>query len=166
MKRTSRIIMGIDPGIASCGYGLIRESRGNLESVVFGCIQTKPRVEFSSRLKIIHNSLKRLINKYQPDLMAVEEIFFCKNVKTALNVGQAKGVILLTTIQSKVPLQEFTPLQVKQALTGYGRADKMQIRKMVQCILKLPELPKSDDAADALAIAICAANTKEYKLGA
>ncbi|MFH1232760.1 MAG: crossover junction endodeoxyribonuclease RuvC, partial [Patescibacteria group bacterium] len=116
------------------------------------------KLDLADRLEIINLELTKIIKKYKPNLIAIEELFFCKNVKTALVVGQARGVMLLTAKQNKVPTVEFTPLQVKQAVSTYGRADKNQVKKMVKLLLNLKELPKSDDAADALAIAICASN--------
>lgn len=155
----AKIILGIDPGVATTGFGVIKKTGGCLQVVDFGCIKTKPQTSFSKRLEEIHQQLKKLIRKYQPSIISVEDLFFCKNVKTALAVGQARGVVLLTAMQSKLPIYEYTPLQVKQAITSYGRADKLQIQNMVKVILKLTELPKPDDAADALAIAICCANS-------
>lgn len=153
------VILGIDPGFAITGYGIIARRKNNdLRLIDYGCILTKSNAGFSKRLEIIHVDLKKVIKKYNPSKIAVEELFFCKNVKTALLVGHARGVILLTAMEEKIPLVELTPLQVKQGLTGYGKADKKQIQKMVQIILKTKQLPKPDDAADALAIAITAAN--------
>lgn len=161
IKSTSQIILGIDPGIATTGYGIISKDAGKIQSISFGCILTPAGQNFIIRLEKIHEELTKIIKEYQPTAMAVEELFFCKNVKTALNVGQARGVILLTAVENKLPLYEFTPLEVKQAITGYGRADKKQIQKMVKIILNLKEIPRPDDAADALAIAICGANSQK-----
>lgn len=160
---TNKIILGIDPGIAKTGYGLISQTREQLEVITYGCLTTQTGIELPERIKQIFQALDRLIKKYRPIEVVVEEIFFCKNVKTALKVGQARGAVLLVAMLNELQIREFTPLQVKQALTGYGRADKLQIQKMVQTILRLEKLPKPDDAADALAIAICAAHTE--KLG-
>lgn len=153
------VILGIDPGLATTGYGLLKKEGGNIAFIDYGVISTPAKMEFSFRLKLISEDLKKLIKKYNPAAVSVEKLFFCKNVKTALDVGQARGVILLEAINHALPIYEFTPLQVKQAVSGYGAADKMQIQKMVQAILKLKELPRPDDAADALAIAITLANS-------
>ncbi|MFH1029631.1 MAG: crossover junction endodeoxyribonuclease RuvC [bacterium] len=155
----NKIILGIDPGVASTGYGIIEKmGQNDIRMVDYGCISTDKNSGFSERLKIICRELNGIIRKYKPDLIAVEELFFCKNVKTALMVGHARGVVLLTAMQAGITLKELTPLQVKQGITGYGRAEKKQIQKMVQVILKLKELPYPDDAADALAVAITAGN--------
>lgn len=154
------IILGIDPGIADTGYGVIKNNNNNLSCLDYGSIKTKAKTEMSSRLEIVSQELTKLIKKYEPDLIAVEQLFFCKNVKTALVVGQARGVILLTAKQNKTLLTEFTPLQVKQAVSAYGKASKTQVQRMVKIILNLEKIPQPDDAADALAIAICAANNK------
>ena len=155
-------IMGIDPGIATTGYGIIKYKANKIVAVDYGCIITSPKLSFSERLKKIHSELKKIIIRYHPSRIAIEELFFAKNVKTALKVGEARGVILLTVIQSKIPIFEFTPLEVKQAITGYGRASKQQIQKMIKILLNLKEIPKPDDAADALAIAICCGQTQEW----
>jgi len=156
----NNIILGIDPGIADTGYGVIKKEEGGaLSCVNYGSIKTKPKTEMSERLEIINIKLTKLIKKYQPEIIAIEQLFFCKNVKTALVVGQARGVVLLTAKQNKTKTIEFTPLQVKQAVSAYGRASKMQVQKMVKLLLRLEEIPRPDDAADALAIAICAANS-------
>lgn len=128
--------------------------------VDYGVIRTSTKLPFVERLNKIHKELKRIIKKYRPTRIAVEEIYFAKNAKTALKVGQARGVALLTTIQAKIPVYEFTPLQVKQAITGYGRASKSQMQKMVKVLLSLENIPKPDDAADALATAICCAHSR------
>lgn len=152
------IILGIDPGFGRVGYGIIEKvSNGrDWQCVAFGCIETSPKRSFVERISEVHEELEKLIKKYKPTRMAVEELFFFKNVKTAIEVGQARGVILLTGVENKLPIDEFTPLQVKQAITGYGRAEKGQMQKMVAMVLSLKEKIKSDDAADALAVALCA----------
>lgn len=156
----SQIILGIDPGIADTGWGVIQvEKSGKLICLGYGTIKTKAKTDLFKRLEIINLELKILIDKYQPNLAAVEELFFCNNAKTALIVGQARGVVLLTIRQNNIAFAEFTPLQVKQAVSTYGRASKLQIQKMVKLILNLKEIPRPDDAADALAIAICAVNS-------
>lgn len=158
MKHSS-VILGIDPGIADTGFGIIlKDGHNNLSCLGYGSIKTKAGTELADRLEIINVHLNKLIEKYQPNLISVEELFFSKNAKTALIVGQARGVVLLTAKQNKVRLVEFTPLQVKQAVSTYGKADKLQVQKMVKLLLNLKEIPKPDDAADALAIAICASS--------
>jgi len=152
-------ILGIDPGLADTGYGIITNRSGKLICLDYGSIKTKATLDLIDRLAIINAELNKIIKKYRPDCLAVEQIFFCKNVKTALLVGQARGVILFTAKQNKLPAVEFTPLQIKQAVSGYGQAGKEQVQKMVKLLLNLKELPTPDDAADALAIAICAANS-------
>ncbi|MFA4834210.1 MAG: crossover junction endodeoxyribonuclease RuvC [Patescibacteria group bacterium] len=155
------IILGIDPGLADTGYGIIKkDERGRLICKEYGVVKTGAREELGKRLETINKKLNEIIKKHKPKLIAVEQLFFCKNVKTALLVGQARGVILLTARQNKIPTVEFTPLQVKQAVSSYGQAEKQQVQKMVKLLLNLKELPEPDDAADALAIAICAANTQ------
>ena len=156
-------ILGIDPGLADTGFGIITNQSGKLTCLDYGSIKTDSKTDLIDRLDIIHKKLTGLIKKYRPELIAVEQIFFCKNVKTALLVGQARGVILLTSKQTDLIIKEFTPLQIKQAVSGYGRASKEQVQKMVKLILNLKEIPKPDDAADALAIAICAANNTNPK---
>ncbi len=156
----SYTILGIDPGVADTGFGIIvRDKQGNLRCKTYGSIKTKAKTEMTERLNIINKELNKIIKKNKPDLIAVEQLFFCNNVKTALIVGQARGVVLLTAKQNNVPIVEFTPLQVKQAVSSYGKASKLQVQKMVKLLLKLDNLPKPDDAADALATAICAANS-------
>jgi crossover junction endodeoxyribonuclease RuvC len=156
------IILGIDPGIADTGYGIIEKDKsGNLSCLGYGSIKTKAKTELANRLEIINKELTKVIKEFKPKLIAVEQLFFCKNVKTALIVGQARGVVMLTARQNRISLVEFTPLQVKQAVAAYGRASKMQVQKMVKLLLNLKELPKPDDAADALAIAICAAHSNK-----
>ena len=157
------IILGIDPGVATTGYGVIKTEGNNKWSAIdYGCILTSPKIVFSKRLSKIFNELKFLIEKYKPEKIVVEKIYFAKNVKTAFQVGEARGVIVLTADLNDVPICELTPLQVKQALTGYGQASKQQIQKMVKLVLKLKEIPKPDDAADALAIAMAGAQMKNF----
>ncbi|MFH1822274.1 MAG: crossover junction endodeoxyribonuclease RuvC [Patescibacteria group bacterium] len=164
-KNRSSIILGIDPGIADTGYGIIsKDKEGNLVCLSYGIIKTSAKMEMTRRLELINQGLDKIIKEHKPKLMAVEQLFFCRNVKTALAVGQARGVVLLTAKQNKVPIVEFTPLQVKQAVAAYGQASKMQVQKMVKLLLKMDELPKPDDAADALAIAICATNSNNSNL--
>ncbi len=150
------IILGIDPGIADTGFGVIETNGNKTKCLEYGSIKTKAKTELSERLEILNKELDKVIKKYKPKLIAVEELFFCKNVKTALIVGHARGVILLTAKQNNLPVVEFTPLQVKQAVSTYGKASKLQVQKMVKLLLNLKQIPKPDDAADALAVAICA----------
>jgi len=156
----AKIILGIDPGIADTGYGVIKEERGNLSCLVYGSIKTKAGEDLVTRLNILHLELDKIIKKYHPESAAVESLFFNKNVRTALIVGQARGVALLTLSQNKLVVTDFTPSQVKQAVASYGKASKQQVQKMVKLILRLKEIPQPDDAADALAIAICALNSR------
>lgn len=155
------LILGIDPGSAITGFGLIREVGNKLEAVDYGCIRTSPSYPLEKRLEKLYKDLRDIITQYKPDSFAVEELFFNKNVRTALTVGHARGVILLAGAEGGLPVFEYTPLQVKQAVVGYGRAEKSQIQFMVKTILCLPETPKPDDVADALAVAIC--HTHFYK---
>ncbi|OGZ17811.1 MAG: crossover junction endodeoxyribonuclease RuvC [Candidatus Nealsonbacteria bacterium RBG_13_36_15] len=154
------IILGVDPGTATTGYGLIKQNKktksgDSLQCLGYGLIQTSPSSSPAERLKKISKELNQLIKKYQPKVLAVENVYFFKNLKTALPVSQAKGVIMLAAANKNIPIYEFTPLQVKMAIAGYGRADKKQIQEIVKNELNLKEVPKPDDAADALAIAIC-----------
>lgn len=154
------IVLGIDPGTAITGYGLIKDLGSKIEVINYSCIKTSPRISLASRLCKINEELERLINDYQPEVVAVEELFFNKNVRTALAVGQARGVVLLTAAKAGLEIKEYTPLQVKQALVGYGRAEKHQIQYMVKMLLNLEQVPEPDDVADALAIAICHAYSR------
>lgn len=149
------IVLGIDPGLATTGYGVINSQNGKLEVINYGCILTKSSLPLSTRLLTIYEETKKLIITYKPDAIIIEEIFFCKNVKTGLQIGHVRGVIILAAIEANIELAEYTPLQIKQALTGFGRADKKQIQEMVKILLNLKVIPKPDDAADALAVAIC-----------
>ena len=149
-------ILGIDPGFGRMGFGIIDVTGGKMELVDYGCWETPKGEEFSERVFCLIKLLRQVIKKYKPTAAALEELFFFKNLKTAINVAQARGAVMLQIKESKLPLVELTPLQVKQSITGFGRADKKQMQKMVQMILKLKEIPKQDDAADALAIAIAA----------
>ena len=153
------VILGLDPGIAITGYGVIRSENNKLESVEFGCIKTMPGQEEAERLKILKTELSKIIKTYKPDIASIEKIFFTTNAKTVISVAQARGVALETLARRGIAIYEYTPLQVKQAVTSYGKADKLQVQKMVKLLLSLEEIPKPDDAADALAIAICCANS-------
>lgn len=157
------IILGIDPGIAVTGFGLISQTAGRLKIIEAGLIKTSSRLPLPSRLQYIHDFVEKILKKFKPEVLAIEQLFFCRNVKSALAVGLARGVIILACAQNKVNLREFTPLQVKQALCGYGQATKKQIQIMVKNRLRLEKIPKPDDLADALAIAICSAQTKKWR---
>jgi len=152
-------ILGIDPGTAITGYGIIKKSPSKLKVIDYGCIKTEAKFSTAERLAKIDKQLAKLIRKYKPQKIAVEDIFFFKNLKTVVKVSQARGVILARAAQMKASIMEYTPLQVKQAVTSYGRADKSQVQKMVKLLLNLKEIPKPDDAADALAVAICCAQS-------
>ncbi len=160
------IILGIDPGFAIVGVGVI-QYKGNKFSVIdYYAITTKAGLPLEERLKLIYEGIEDAINKYKPDCMAIEELFFNNNAKTAIQVGQARGVILLGAVRSGIPIYEYTPLQVKQSVVGYGRADKSQVQQMTKSLLCLSAVPKPDDVADALAIAICHAHShKMVRLG-
>jgi len=150
------LVLGIDPGIAITGYGLIKtKPSDNYQCVDFGAVTTPSNLEDYQRLKILYDELSDLISQYQPDTSAVEKLFFQKNVRTAISVGQARGVAMLTLAQAELPVKEYTPNEIKQTVCGYGNAGKAQVQRMVQTLLTLDELPKPDDAADALAVAIC-----------
>jgi len=157
------IIIGIDPGTATTGYGVIkteperRKSKNNLRCLEYGIIETNPSSSPEQRLKRLNNELNKLLRKYTPQVLAVESVFFFKNLKTAIPVSEAKGVILLTAAKKNICVRQFTPLQVKMTICGYGRGTKIQIQKMVKQILNLAKEPKPDDAADALAVAILCA---------
>ncbi len=148
-------IMGVDPGTAITGYGLVRYNGARYTLAECGCIRTSPEAPLSDRLQIIYRELTAIIRRHQPGQFAVEELFFNKNARTALAVGHARGVAMLAAASSGLPVFEYTPLQVKQSVTGYGRAAKEQVQYMVKTILALPEAPAPDDVADALAVAIC-----------
>ena len=148
-------ILGIDPGLATIGYALLDKETNHFEVLEYGIIKTSADKDDIERLEIIHRNIEALIKEFEPEQMAVEELFFNKNVKTAISVGQARGVILLAGSQAGLKVAEYTPLQIKQAVVGYGRADKMQVQQMVKSLLNLSEIPRPDDAADALAISIC-----------
>lgn len=156
-------VLGIDVGTAITGWSIV-ETNGNMYKVYgYGVIRTDKNLDMPLRLLQIFNELEEIISTFKPTDMAVEELFYFKNSKTVISVGQARGVIVLTGIKNNLKIYGYTPLQVKQAVTGYGRAEKAQIQKMVKLILKLEVIPKPDDAADALAIAICHLNSSKLK---
>ena len=153
-------ILGIDPGYGRMGYGIIEQLRnGQWVTLVYGCLNTDAKKSFVERLIEIKEKVDALAKKYKPEIMGVEKLYFVKNAKTAMDVGQARGAILLSGIENKMQICEFTPLQIKQSITGYGKADKRQMQKMVAMILNLKEKIKSDDAADALGVALCASQS-------
>lgn len=155
------VTLGIDPGVAICGFGLVAEDRGALRMVAFGAITTRAGEPPAERLRVVYRELRRIIAEHHPDDVAVEELFFNKNVRTALQVGQARGVALLAAAEADLEVAEYTPLQVKQALVGYGRAEKFQVQEMVRVMLALERIPEPDDAADALAVAICHIHSRQ-----
>lgn len=155
--------LGIDPGIATTGYGVVHLAQdGGLKAVTFGVIVTPPTAPAHQRLLMLYRDLKELLSLHRPDTCAVEKLFFQRNVSTAIAVGQARGVALLAIAQAGLDVAEYTPNEVKQAVAGYGSADKRQVQEMVRTFLLLPEIPKPDDAADALAIAITHLHTTRY----
>lgn len=157
------VIVGIDPGIAISGYGIIKYSGNKFKVIDYGAITTDSKTPFPYRLKIVYEQLTDILKTYKPEAVAIEELFFNKNVKTAINVGQARGVHILAAINNGINIYEYTPLQVKQGVVGYGRATKRQIQEMVKLLLNLNEIPKPDDVADALAVAICHAHSNNFK---
>jgi crossover junction endodeoxyribonuclease RuvC len=152
------IVLGVDPGTAKLGYGIVERTGSRLRAVDFGCLETSPDAALPERLLAIHRLLTDLLALHAPDLVAIERLFFSRNVQTAMAVGQARGVILLAAAEAGVPVREATPSEIKSAVAGHGAADKSQVARMVQVALGMPELPKPDDAADALAAAIWAAH--------
>ena len=158
------LILGIDPGYAIVGWGVLRYENGKFSPVGYGSIQTEAGLPVEERLKEIHDGMKEIIGKYHPDVMSVEELFWNTNQKTGIVVAEARGVILLSAHEAGVPIFEYTPLQVKQAIVGYGRAEKQQVIAMVTSLLGLKKPPKPDDTADAIALAICHGNTASSPL--
>jgi len=159
-------ILGIDPGTATTGWAIIDKPSAisdKLEVIACDCILTEAKKSLDIRLEEIFDGLQYIIKKYKPDEVAIEELFFAKNAKTAIAVGHARGVMMLAAAKLKIPVFEYTPLQVKQAVVGYGRAQKCQVQAMLKCILKTKDIPKQDDTADAIAIAVCHANTKKFE---
>jgi crossover junction endodeoxyribonuclease RuvC len=156
-------ILGIDPGIAIVGFGFIDKVGSRLVPVQYGSIQTEAHTDPGLRLKQVYEATGQLLDKYKPDAVAFEKLFFNRNVTTAFSVGQARGVMILASVQRGLPIAEYTPLQVKQAVVGYGKADKKQVQEMVRMFLKLSAVPKPDDVADALAVAICHAHSSSLQ---
>ncbi len=157
-----RVVMGIDPGIAITGYGLIVEEDDRTRAVDYGVIRTPSDAALPQRLQQLYDELDALIRRHRPDAIAVEELFFARNARTALTVGHARGVALLAAARSKASFHQYKPSEVKQAITGYGAADKRQMQEMVRLLLELDAIPKPDDAADALAIALCHLHTTAW----
>ena len=155
-------VLGIDPGFAITGYSIIDYIGNKFKLIDSGAVLTKSGVSFTQRLTKIYDDLNLIIDEYKPEAIAVEELFFNQNTKTAINVAQARGIILIVGCKRGIPTFEYTPLQVKQAVTGYGRADKMQVQKMVQSILKIEKIPKLDDITDSMAIGICHAHSQKF----
>ncbi len=149
------VILGLDPGIATVGFGIIQGERGSFASLAYGAIRTEAGLPLSERLEIIYNDLREMLIQFKPDAVAVEELFFNTNITTGISVAHGRGVLLLGCRQYGVPTYEYTPLQVKQSVVGYGRAEKKQVMEMVKRLLHLEKIPRPDDAADALAIALC-----------
>lgn len=156
------LTLGIDPGTARMGFGLVADG-DQLSVVEFGVFETSSSAPMTDRLLELHRSVSALITSHRPDALAVEQLFFARNVTTAIAVGQARGVVLLAAAQAGIPVAEYTPSEVKQAVAGYGKADKPQMQEMVRLILRLDEIPRPDDAADALAIAVCHAQTAPFR---
>ena len=152
-------ILGIDPGYGITGFGLVDAQRGQFRLLNCGAITTPPNTEFAWRLEVIYNDMTELLRVAQPDVVAIEELFFGQNVTTGINVAQSRGVILLAIRQAGIPFYEYKPMQVKQAVVGYGNASKHQVQDMTRRLLKLQSMPKPDDAADAIAIALCHARS-------
>jgi len=152
------IVIGIDPGLATVGFGVIRKDENSITPVSYGCIKTSAEKQTSERLLEIYTRINELFEKYTPEIIAVEKLFFTKNVTSAMTVSEARGVIFLAAQQRHIPVFEYTPAQIKQAITGSGRADKRQMQEMIMRLLMLDELPRPDDAADGLSIALCHIN--------
>ena len=159
------IILGIDPGIAIVGWGVLRYENGRFCPIAYGSIQTKAGQKVEDRLKQVYDGIREIINRYHPDVMSIEELFWNTNQKTGIVVAEARGVIILAARQACIPVFEYTPLQVKQAIVGYGRAEKKQVIMMVTTFLGLKEAPKPDDTADALAIAVCHGHSAASPIG-
>jgi crossover junction endodeoxyribonuclease RuvC len=159
----SLVILGVDPGTAITGYGVVASDGDRLQSISYGAIITPPDWPMPRRLRHIHRELSAIVAKHAPTDAVVEKLFFSKNVRTALSVGQARGVALLAAEEAGLSIHEYTPLQIKQAVVGYGRADKGQVQQMVKLLLQLDSIPQPDDAADALAVAICHAHSARFE---
>lgn len=154
-------ILGVDPGIARCGWGVLEVQNSEFRIQNYGCIETSKDSDSYERLVDVYEQVLKIVKKYKPDALAIEELFFTSNAKTAFKVGEARGVIILASAMQKIPVFSYTPLQVKIAVTGYGNADKGQVGRMIRAILKLKEIPKIDDTADAIAVALTHAFTNK-----
>ena len=159
------VILGIDPGYAIVGYGVLEYKNNHFKTIDYGAVTTEAGMNFNRRLEIIYDELSELMEKYNPDALSVEKVFYNSNAKTVIDVSQARGVIMLAAQKHNIPVFEYTPLQVKQSVVGYGRAEKKQIQEMIKRILFLEKVPKPDDTADALAMAICHAHTSGSVMG-
>lgn len=157
------LVLGVDPGTALCGYGLVRTENDDPSLVAYGAVSTPANSPLPLRLLRIYTELSALIREHRPDVAAVEKLFFAKNARTALTVGHARGVVLLVAAQANLPVFEYTPNEIKQAIVGYGRAEKHQMQQMVRMLLRLDHVPQPDDAADALAIALCHLQTAHLR---
>ena len=152
-------ILGIDPGYATIGFGILEADRGNYKLIQYGTITTPPSLEFPQRLQVIYNDMMELLQKVKPDAVAIEELFWGHNVTTGIGVSHGRGVILLTVAQALLPLYEYTPMQIKQAVVGYGNASKHQVQDMTRRLLHMDQIARPDDAADAIAVALCHARS-------
>lgn len=157
-------IIGIDPGYAIVGFGVIEYNKASFKAIRYGAVTTPADMDFNSRLKVIYDDICYILDSFKPEYLAIERLYFTTNQKTAIDVAEARGVILLAARQREIPIFEYTPLQVKQSVTGYGKAIKKQVQEMTKRILNLPEIPKPDDTADALAIAVCHAHSYNSRL--
>lgn len=156
-------ILGIDPGYAIMGYGVLDYNGNRFKTVGYGSVETEAGLPMPERLKLLYDGLTEIIQKYEPDEVSIEELFFNRNVTTAIGVGEARGVAMLACVEGGLVVSEYTPMQIKQALVGYGKAEKAQVQRMVKTILNLPEVPKPDDTADAVAAAICHAHSRNAR---
>ncbi len=157
-------VLGIDPGIGTTGYGVVgQDAQGEVVLIAYGAIATEPGQPMPERLRRLHTEVTNLLRQHQPESMAVEQLFFGRNVTTAISVGQARGVVLLAAAQAGLPVYEYKPAEVKQALSGYGNADKRQMQEMVKLMLHLDHIPRPDDAADAVAIAVCHLHSQKLR---
>ncbi|WP_455012528.1 crossover junction endodeoxyribonuclease RuvC [Mogibacterium timidum] len=156
-------ILGIDPGYAIMGYGVLDYNGNRFKTVGYGSVETEAGLPMPERLKLLYDGLTEIIQKYEPDEVSIEELFFNRNVTTAIGVGEARGVAMLACVEGGLVVSEYTPMQIKQALVGYGKAEKVQVQMMVKTILNLPEVPKPDDTADAVAAAICHAHSRNAR---
>ncbi|MBI4089814.1 MAG: crossover junction endodeoxyribonuclease RuvC [Candidatus Kerfeldbacteria bacterium] len=155
-------VLGIDPGLGRLGYGVVRLHHGRLQLQAFGTIETPAGTAAGDRLVTLHRRLGQLVARHRPDRLAVEQLFFSTNVRTAMSVSQARGVVMLTAAEHRLPVGEYSPPTVKQAVTGYGQSDKRQVQRMLQLLFRLPRPPRPDDAADAIAVAVCGTNTLSH----